>query len=106
MKRFPIQDGPSIPWEAIAPYERQAYDNHEQSLKRLAERGGLGAAELYFIMTNTKLRFHNVNWDEEEIKGLELIDKINKEYNEQNQEIISLREEIKRLKKINEQKNK
>jgi hypothetical protein len=44
-KRFPIMGGPSLPWEMIAPYERQAKRNYDQSLKRLAERGGLSCAE-------------------------------------------------------------
>lgn len=50
MKRFPIMEGPSIPWEMIEPYERQALKNHDQTLKRLAERGGLSPAEAVCIM--------------------------------------------------------
>ena len=60
MKQFPIQIGfrgtpgpcpSSIPWEAIAPYEGQAKENHGgQSLERLAERGGLSPAEAFMVM--------------------------------------------------------
>ncbi len=58
VRKFPIMvdggtKGPcpsAIPWEAIAPYEGMALENHQQSLKRLAERGGLGPVEAYFIM--------------------------------------------------------
>jgi hypothetical protein len=55
--RFPILihgriDGrkPSIPWAAIAPHERQANLNHGQSLRRLAERGGLCWSEAWGVM--------------------------------------------------------
>ena len=59
MKMFPIMTGrdtkgpcPSrIPWDAIAPYEGQAQENHSQSLERLAERGGLDPIEAFFVMT-------------------------------------------------------
>jgi len=44
-----------IPWEVISPYEEQAQKNHSQSLKRLAERGGLGIQEMYHVMTGQKL---------------------------------------------------
>ncbi len=39
-----------IPWEMIAPHERQARANHGQSLERLAERGGLAACEALDII--------------------------------------------------------
>ncbi len=60
MKQFPIlgplrgTEGPcpsSIPWHTIAPYENQALANHQQTLKRLAERGGLDPTEAFFVMT-------------------------------------------------------
>lgn len=34
-----------IPWAVLAPYEEQAERNHDQTLKRLAERGGLDVSE-------------------------------------------------------------
>jgi hypothetical protein len=56
-KRFPIMIRgigypcpSSIPWEAIAPYEGQAKFNHDQTLERLAERGGLDPVEAFFVM--------------------------------------------------------
>lgn len=47
---YPERDYPqqrrSIPWDLIAPHEKQAQDNHgAQTLKRLAERHGLSAHE-------------------------------------------------------------
>lgn len=40
----------SMPWSMIAPHERQAQRNHSQTLKRLAERGGLSACEALAIL--------------------------------------------------------
>ena len=50
MTDFPIMAGldrqpMTIPWAMIAPHERQADLNHDQSLERLAQRGGLNACE-------------------------------------------------------------
>lgn len=67
MKDFPIilgygrnrKDGPpSIPWEMIAPHEAQALTNHGQTLKRLAERGGLSPHEAMLVLKGKKLDFH------------------------------------------------
>lgn len=52
MTTFPLMDGPAIPWDAIAPHERQARRNHGQSLERLAQRGGLSCAEFWFVMND------------------------------------------------------
>jgi hypothetical protein len=47
---FPIQGGPAIPWSVIAPHELQAQRNHDQSLQRLAERGGLSPCEAVAVL--------------------------------------------------------
>lgn len=52
-RMFPILNDPiirAIPWDAIAPHEKQAQANHYQTLKRLAERGGLCVAEAVVVM--------------------------------------------------------
>jgi hypothetical protein len=63
MKQFPIMVGyqgtagpcpSSIPWDAIAPYEGHALENHQQSLERLAQRGGLDPIEAYMVMTGRR----------------------------------------------------
>jgi len=41
----------ALPWAMIAPHEQQAVKNHSQSLKRLAERGGLSPEEAYNVLT-------------------------------------------------------
>lgn len=72
-RRFPIlmnysdrhkhPDWPvSIPWLLIAPHEPQAYHNHSQSLKRLAERGGLCPSELYAVLTDQDWRSVDEDW--------------------------------------------
>lgn len=40
----------SVPWAFLAPHEEQAKRNHDQSLQRLAERGGLGEAEMVAVV--------------------------------------------------------
>ncbi|MBB3453947.1 hypothetical protein FHT86_002203 [Rhizobium sp. BK313] len=50
---FPILNDPcikAIPWSAIAPHETQALNNHSQTLRGLAGRGGLDIYEAYYIM--------------------------------------------------------
>jgi antitoxin (DNA-binding transcriptional repressor) of toxin-antitoxin stability system len=46
----------SIPWAVIAPHARQAWINHSQTLERLAERGGLSAAEAVAVLDNRAFR--------------------------------------------------
>jgi hypothetical protein len=55
-ERFPILGGPSVPWSLVAPHELQARNNHDQSLRRLAERGGLSPGELWCIVHDKKWR--------------------------------------------------
>lgn len=45
---------PCIRWSAIAGHERQAMQNHGQTLERLAERGGLGVCEAVAIIEDRK----------------------------------------------------
>jgi hypothetical protein len=47
---------PSVPWELVAPHERRARLNHDQSLERLAERGGLSPGELWCLVADCSLR--------------------------------------------------
>ena len=41
-----------IPYNIIAPHEAQALRNHDQTLQRLAERGGLGWTEILAVLRN------------------------------------------------------
>jgi hypothetical protein len=40
----------SVPWELLAPHEKQAIKNHSQDLETLASRGGLSPAEMVAIL--------------------------------------------------------
>ncbi len=46
----------SVSWTFVEPFAAQAEDNHNQTLIRLAERGGLSPAELWCIAHGKRLR--------------------------------------------------
>lgn len=46
----------SVPWSLLAPHEAQARRNHDQSLERLAERGGLGLCEMVAVLEDRRWR--------------------------------------------------
>ena len=55
-RRFPIMGGGSIPWHLIARHEEQAKANHDQSLERLASRGGLDQSEAIWVLSDQRWR--------------------------------------------------
>lgn len=61
MKKFPIMSSIRgdeklyIPWEFAELARDQAFRNHDQTLERLAERGGLDPIEFYGAC-------HGMNW--------------------------------------------
>lgn len=46
----------SVPWSMLAPHERQARINHGQTLRRLAERGGLSPCEMIAVLEDRPWR--------------------------------------------------
>ena len=57
--RFPVMHGKrirSIDWLLVEPHEKQAYANHQQSLKMLASRGGLDPIELWCVVSDMRWR--------------------------------------------------
>lgn len=46
----------TIPWEMIAPHEAQAKRNHDQTLERLAYRGGLSPREAVAVIQGVPFR--------------------------------------------------
>lgn len=44
-----------VPWSLVAPHEAQAKRNHDQTLQRLAERGGLDPKEMTLLLQDRKL---------------------------------------------------
>ena len=77
-ERFPIQDGPSVPWAFMAPHEAQARKNHGQTLEGLAERGGLGCAEAWVIVHG--LKHMDILHEEHKDKWIELAERVNREW--------------------------
>lgn len=62
-RRFPIMGGPSVPWRMVAPYDEQARVNHDQTLERLAERGGLAPDELWCVVHGKRWRERPMSLD-------------------------------------------
>lgn len=59
--KFPILDSEPkeyIPLELVKPHEKQAIRNHNQTLERLSERGGLGWIEMLFVLEDKNYDFH------------------------------------------------
>ena len=46
-----------VPWDLVVPHEKQAIRNHDQTLEKLNERGGLDPRELYAVC-------HSMSWRE------------------------------------------
>jgi hypothetical protein len=44
-----------IPWSFLEPHEARAKRNHDQTLQRLAERGGLSPAEIMCVIEDRGL---------------------------------------------------
>ncbi len=77
MNKFPILGSKPkeyIPLEIIKPHEKQAIRNHGQTLKRLAERGGLDWIEALCVLEDREYDFHTKLTEEiARIKVLEVI---------------------------------
>lgn len=56
----------SVPWDLVEAHAARARENHDQSLERLAERGGLSPAELYAVV-------HDLNWFDVPAEGVILV---------------------------------
>ena len=52
--KFPIlgSRGQGVDWQLVADHGKQAYANHSQTVKRLAERGGLSWCEMDAVLHN------------------------------------------------------
>jgi hypothetical protein len=46
----------SVPWGLMAPHEARALKNHDQTLRRLAERGGLSPREAWCVLNDRPWR--------------------------------------------------
>lgn len=75
-------NGPSVPWEVMAPHESQAQRNHSQSLQRLAERGGLGTGEAWCIVNDIECPTDKATWADYDAKWKAFAERINLHYDE------------------------
>lgn len=57
----------SVPWAFVAPHEAQARANHDQTLERLAQRGGLSPSELVAIVRGEGYRVVMARRDEDAV---------------------------------------
>jgi hypothetical protein len=65
-RRFPVLGGGmTVPWQMLVPHEPQAIENHDQTLEKLAARGGLGWAELLCVLESR--RWDSRNWAADEV---------------------------------------
>lgn len=83
-KMYPIQKGPSVPWEVMVPHESRCQKNHGQSIKRIAERGGFSSGEAYCIVNNLDWyeMEKTIGWQEADRRWVEYAEKINNHYAE------------------------
>ena len=58
-----------LSWSIIGPHERQAQINHDQTLQRLAERGGLSPAEALAVLENRSVRSQGNRGDLDEVEA-------------------------------------
>ncbi len=93
--RYPIMQGPSVPWEVMEPHENMAQKNHGQSLQRLAERGGLSTGEAWCVVSGIILRGgeRRETWDEYHKAWIVFAERINLHY----AELDTLRTRVKEL---------
>lgn len=56
-RKFPIlSDGVDIPWTIMELHNKQAWENHGQSLEQLAKRGGLCWSEALAVLEDRKYK--------------------------------------------------
>lgn len=78
MNKFPILGSKPkeyIPLDIIEPHENQALKNHGQTLKRLAERGGLSWIEALCILEDREFDY-NISEIDAKVKVLKIIETI------------------------------
>lgn len=94
MKRFPIQGqildpevrpitrlpATTIPWEAMERYRARMEKNHYQTMEHLADRGGLGYAEVWICILDIGLNtgWSHAEWKENAVKAYKWTENVNR----------------------------
>lgn len=61
----------SLPWDMVAPHEKRARKNHgDQSLERLAQRGGLDPTEMLAVLEDRGWKKMDVETAATQLMGL------------------------------------
>lgn len=61
-RMFPILGANAfVPWDFVQPHERWALNNHDQTVRRLADRGGLSWCELCAVIEHRRWQAMDVN---------------------------------------------
>ncbi len=63
-----------LPWDIVEPHREAAMMNHDQTLERLAERGGLSPVEFYMVARGLRWGIHAAPVDTKQ--ALEFIDQL------------------------------
>ena len=81
-RMYPIQGGPSVPYEVMIPHESQCWINHYQSINKIAERGGFSPGEAWMVVTGQKYGGMESKewWAEVDKKWFEYAERINLHY--------------------------
>ena len=72
-----------MPWAFMLPHESQCQRNHQQSLKRIAERGGFSPSEAWCCVNGLRLwpvHDSDVSIETAKKNWFDLADRINKEW--------------------------
>jgi len=102
-RRFPIMNGPSVPWSVMEPHEAQCQKNHSQSLERIAQRGGFDCAEAWFVVNDQPFPIGNREvWIDAGQKWKLFADQINLRESDLTQTRAALAEMTERAKRLGE----
>lgn len=94
LRNFPIQNGPDVPWSMMEAARGQAMRNHDQTLERLAERGGLSCYEAVCALESKKLYRNGYDFKDDTFFRAKLADLVKAD---QTNRIAKLEAEVERL---------
>lgn len=91
-RRFPIMDGPDVPWEVMAPHKSMCQRN--QSVEELARRGGLTSGEAWCVVSGITYSLPSESqWQEWQDNWRQYAERINTHY----ERIADLQRQVEKL---------